>query len=695
MLGRTTESSTGTSKSVCIGFVSTEGLLTMVKRKSSGTCRADSRADHAAAACDIARVSADPDARARQAAAEAAAELVEPGMTIGLGSGRAVWALVELLADPARRSGRRGLRAHPGAGRGRRHRARGAGRTAGARPGARRRRRGGPELGLIKGGGGALLREKIVISAAAPLRGGGRGDASGSSAWASASGFPSRWCASPGATPAAGVLPLVAGAELRDERRRALRDRRGPPHPRLRAPAGGRSRRPGRQLEQVTGRGGARPVPRHGRAGAARAPRRHRGRARGRGSTARPPPPPPARPAALPGRPEQQPHLAREVLRRREVGRLAQRDPQRGPRIRRPAAPSGPHRRAAAPHRQQLDGLERHHGAPAAAPGSLDTSTSTREPGRRPASAAPPATPTSTARSPRRSAPGERSAPHVPEPADGDVAAARERGGRSAPARPPVHRAEPVGRRVAGGHPREAERAAPEHAPGRDVPRGDHHRHLRAHAGLHVALESVHVRGGQAAAHERQRHEQNPAPPRAHAAPGPAGPAGGPVTPPPRRPPAHLEAARRAPARRARRCRVPARVPARPRAAGPGGFRSSSRVPVGVRRAVTSSSPPPCSAALSTRLPTTCARRAAVRDHRGTAALAAGDHRRPTARARAGEARQVHRRPGLAARGCAPRAAAEVGEPAHAAARAAPRPPPRARPAPGPGPSARRPGRAR
>ena len=58
-----------------------------------------------------------------------------------------------------------GLRAHP------RDRARPGSRCSSwtdvrARPGAGRRRRGGPQLGLIKGGGGALLREKIVISAA-------------------------------------------------------------------------------------------------------------------------------------------------------------------------------------------------------------------------------------------------------------------------------------------------------------------------------------------------------------------------------------------------------------------------------------------------------------------------------------------------------------------------------------------------
>ena len=38
-----------------------------------------------------------PVSDAREAAAAAAAELVEPGMTIGLGSGRAVWAVVERL----------------------------------------------------------------------------------------------------------------------------------------------------------------------------------------------------------------------------------------------------------------------------------------------------------------------------------------------------------------------------------------------------------------------------------------------------------------------------------------------------------------------------------------------------------------------------------------------------------------------
>ena len=104
---------------------------------------------------------------AREAAAAAAVELVEPGMTIGLGSGRAVWRLVELL-------GERGVR--------------GPAVVASERTDVRAREAGievvqldgsleldlaldgadevDPELRLIKGGGGALLREKIVIAAA-------------------------------------------------------------------------------------------------------------------------------------------------------------------------------------------------------------------------------------------------------------------------------------------------------------------------------------------------------------------------------------------------------------------------------------------------------------------------------------------------------------------------------------------------
>lgn len=107
------------------------------------------------------------DDKARTAAATAAADLVEPGMLIGIGSGRAVWKLTELL----------GARALPI------RAATASNRTAelagslgieiieldgsveldlvldGADEVA-------PDLGLIKGGGGALLREKIVVCAA-------------------------------------------------------------------------------------------------------------------------------------------------------------------------------------------------------------------------------------------------------------------------------------------------------------------------------------------------------------------------------------------------------------------------------------------------------------------------------------------------------------------------------------------------
>src|SRR5215216_6349974 len=105
-----------------------------------------------------------PPVEAREAAASAAAALVSPGMTIGLGSGRAVWATVARLAP--------GTRAVVAS-----ERTREVAMTAGievveldgsfeldlALDGADEIDR---SLGLIKGGGGALLREKIVISAA-------------------------------------------------------------------------------------------------------------------------------------------------------------------------------------------------------------------------------------------------------------------------------------------------------------------------------------------------------------------------------------------------------------------------------------------------------------------------------------------------------------------------------------------------
>jgi ribose 5-phosphate isomerase A len=101
---------------------------------------------------------------ARTAAATAAAELVEPGMTIGLGSGRAVWKLVELLPTGARAVVASELT---------RERALTAGIEMVELDGSFEldlALDGADEvdgsLGLIKGGGGALLREKIVICAA-------------------------------------------------------------------------------------------------------------------------------------------------------------------------------------------------------------------------------------------------------------------------------------------------------------------------------------------------------------------------------------------------------------------------------------------------------------------------------------------------------------------------------------------------
>ncbi|HYH58323.1 MAG TPA: ribose-5-phosphate isomerase RpiA [Thermoleophilaceae bacterium] len=113
---------------------------------------------------------ADPSDAARAAAARAAADLVEPGSAIGLGSGRAVWAVTELLG---KRAGELGELRCVVASERTAAVARDAGlevaeldgdlRLAIAIDGADEV---DPELGLLKGGGGAHLREKIVVAAA-------------------------------------------------------------------------------------------------------------------------------------------------------------------------------------------------------------------------------------------------------------------------------------------------------------------------------------------------------------------------------------------------------------------------------------------------------------------------------------------------------------------------------------------------
>jgi ribose 5-phosphate isomerase A len=107
---------------------------------------------------------------AREAAARAAVELVEPGSTIGLGSGRAVWRVCELIGERSREGPP--VRAAVAS-----ERTRIVAQEAGievveldgslrpslALDGADEV---DPRLRLIKGGGGALLREKIVAAAA-------------------------------------------------------------------------------------------------------------------------------------------------------------------------------------------------------------------------------------------------------------------------------------------------------------------------------------------------------------------------------------------------------------------------------------------------------------------------------------------------------------------------------------------------
>jgi ribose 5-phosphate isomerase A len=114
--------------------------------------------------------SSNPPSVARAAAADAAVRLIEPGMTIGLGSGRAVWQVVEGVGR--RWPGGPPIRAVVASER-TDELARAAGIELVDLDGELRLDLAidgtdelDAELRLLKGGGGALLREKIVIAAA-------------------------------------------------------------------------------------------------------------------------------------------------------------------------------------------------------------------------------------------------------------------------------------------------------------------------------------------------------------------------------------------------------------------------------------------------------------------------------------------------------------------------------------------------
>lgn len=106
----------------------------------------------------------------RAAAAEAAVKLMKPDMTIGLGSGRAVWSVIEAIG--ARWSGKHQIQAVV-ASEATFALAHAAGMEIVQLEGSREldlvvdgADEVGPELQLLKGGGGALLRERIVAAAA-------------------------------------------------------------------------------------------------------------------------------------------------------------------------------------------------------------------------------------------------------------------------------------------------------------------------------------------------------------------------------------------------------------------------------------------------------------------------------------------------------------------------------------------------
>jgi ribose 5-phosphate isomerase A len=113
----------------------------------------------------------DDEGSAREAAARAAVARIEEGMTIGLGSGRAVWRTIELVGErwPGERPPIRSAFASEVT----RMRAVAVGIEAVELDGSVRLDLAidgadevDPQLALIKGGGAALLREKIVVTAA-------------------------------------------------------------------------------------------------------------------------------------------------------------------------------------------------------------------------------------------------------------------------------------------------------------------------------------------------------------------------------------------------------------------------------------------------------------------------------------------------------------------------------------------------
>ena len=116
----------------------------------------------------VERIEPDRDQASRRAVAARALSRLSPGMTIGLGSGRAVWTVIDAIAE--RWPGRAPLRAAVAS-----TDTETAVRRAGIElvepdAGLSLAIDGADEvdsaLGLLKGGGGALLREKLLVRAA-------------------------------------------------------------------------------------------------------------------------------------------------------------------------------------------------------------------------------------------------------------------------------------------------------------------------------------------------------------------------------------------------------------------------------------------------------------------------------------------------------------------------------------------------